>query len=85
MITKKNLNKLGITNINYERSLNNKNIQINSDLTSNFLFNNTLKSIEKSDLCLIIGSDIRKEASILNIHLINRLKKGNFKLGETIK
>nr|YP_010394127.1 NADH dehydrogenase subunit 11 [Phytophthora litchii]DAZ88135.1 TPA_asm: NADH dehydrogenase subunit 11 [Phytophthora litchii] len=77
-LLKKNLNKLGISNVNYERFLNNQ--QINSDITSNFLFNNTLNSIEESDLCLIIGSDIRKEGSILNIHLINRLKKGNFKV-----
>nr|YP_010508105.1 NADH dehydrogenase subunit 11 [Phytophthora pseudotsugae]UXG56428.1 NADH dehydrogenase subunit 11 [Phytophthora pseudotsugae] len=79
-LLKKNLNKLGISNINYEYFLNNKNFKINSDLTSNFLFNNTLKSIEESDLCLIIGSDIRKEGSILNIHLINRLQKGDFKI-----
>lgn len=79
-LLKKNLNKLGILNVHYEKFLNNKKIKINSDLTSNFLFNNTLKSIEDSDLCLIIGSDIRKEGSILNIHLINRLKKGNFKI-----
>lgn len=79
-LLKKNLNKLGILNIHYESFLNNKKIKINSDLTSNFLFNTTLKSIEESDLCLIIGSDIRKEGSIINIHLINRLKKGNFKI-----
>ena len=79
-LLKKNLNKLGIINTHYENFLNNKKIKINSDLTSNFLFNTTLKSIEDSDLCLIIGSDIRTEGSILNIHLINRLKKGNFKI-----
>ncbi|KAG2520262.1 hypothetical protein JM16_006817 [Phytophthora kernoviae] len=79
-LLKKNFNKLGISNIIYEKYLNNQEIKINSDLTSNFLFNNTLKSIEESDVCLIIGSDIRQEGSILNIHLINRLKKGNFKI-----
>ena len=79
-LLKKILNKLGILNIHYENCINNKKKKINSDLTSNFLFNNTLKSIEESDLCLIINSDIRKEGSILNIHLINRLKKGNFKI-----
>lgn len=79
-LLKKNLNKLGISNISFEHFLKNKQSKINSDLTSNFLFNNTLKSIEDSDLCLIIGSDIRKEGSLLNIHLINRLKKGNFKI-----
>ena len=79
-LLKNNLNKFGISNIHYESFLNNLNFKINSDLTTNFLFNNTLKSIEESDLCLIIGSNIRKEGSILNIHLINRLKKGNFKM-----
>nr|YP_010394795.1 NADH dehydrogenase subunit 11 [Phytophthora versiformis]DAZ89232.1 TPA_asm: NADH dehydrogenase subunit 11 [Phytophthora versiformis] len=79
-LLKKNFNKLGISNVIYERFLNHRNVRINSDLTSNFLFNNTLKSIEESDLCLIISSDIRTEGSILNIHLINRLKKGNFKV-----
>ena len=79
-LLKKNLNKLGILNVHYENFLKKQKIKINSDLTSNFLFNNTLKSIEESDLCLIIGSNIRKEGSILNIHLINRLKKGNFKI-----
>lgn len=77
---KKNLNKLGINNIFYEKYLKKKSLKIDSDLTSNFLFNTTLKSIENSDLCLIINTDIRKEGSILNIHLINRLKKGNFKI-----
>ena len=77
---KKNLTKLGISNIHHESFLNNQNFKINSDLSSNFLFNNTLKSIEKSDLCLIVGSDLRKEGALLNIHLINRLKKGNFKI-----
>ena len=38
-LLKKNLNKLGILNIHYESFLNKKN-RINSDLTSNFLFNN---------------------------------------------
>lgn len=77
-LLKKNLNKLGIYNINYEKFLNNNNFKINSDITSNFLFQNTLKNIDESDLCLIVNSDIRQEGSILNIHLINRLKKGNF-------
>ena len=79
-LLKKKLNKLGISNIFYEKYLNNQLLQMNSDLTSNFLFNNSLKSINESDVCLIINSDIRKEGSILNIHLINRLKKGNFKI-----
>ena len=79
-LLKKNLNKLGISNILFEKYLNNKNFKINADIPNNFLFNNTLKSIEESDLCLIINSNIREEGSLLNIHLINRLKKGNFEI-----
>lgn len=79
-LLKKNLNKLGIHNISYEKFLNNNNLKINSDITSNFLFQNSLKNIDESDLCLIVNSDIRQEGSILNIHLINKLKKGNFKV-----
>ncbi len=79
-LLKKNLNKLGISNISFENYLNNQNFKINSDIPNNFLFNNTLTSIEHNDLCLIINSNIREEGSILNIHLINRLKKGNFEI-----
>lgn len=77
-LLKKNLNKLGISDISFEKYLNTQKLKINSDLTNNFLFNNSIKSIENSDLCLIVNSNIRQEGSILNIHLINRLKKGDF-------
>nr|YP_008475376.1 NADH dehydrogenase subunit 11 [Achlya hypogyna]AGS55456.1 NADH dehydrogenase subunit 11 [Achlya hypogyna] len=76
---KKNFNQLGINNISYLYPNKNENI-FNNDISNNFLFNNSLKNIENSDLCLILNSDIRNEGSILNIHLINRLQKGNFKI-----
>lgn len=79
-LLKKNLTKLGISNIHYEYFLNNRNFKINSDISSNILFNHNLNLIEKSDLCIIINSNIRQEGALLNIHLINRLKKGNFKI-----
>jgi NADH-quinone oxidoreductase chain G len=79
-LLKKNLNKLGISNILFEKYLNSNNLKINSDIPNHFLFNTSLKSIEKNDVCLIINSNIREEGSILNLHLINRLKKGNFKI-----
>jgi|688.fasta_scaffold20649_2 NADH-quinone oxidoreductase chain G len=76
-LLKKKFNKLGISNISYLYP-NKKENFFNIDISSNFLFNNSFKSIDNSDLCLILNSDIRKEGSILNIHLINRIKKGNF-------
>nr|YP_010886806.1 NADH dehydrogenase subunit 11 [Paralagenidium karlingii]WJH17938.1 NADH dehydrogenase subunit 11 [Paralagenidium karlingii] len=77
----KNLfNSLGVSNIINESFLQKDFFEINSDFTSNFLFNKKMKSIDETDLCLIINSDIREEASILNTHLINRLKKGGFNI-----
>ena len=76
---KKNLNQVGINNISYLYA-NKKNINLNIDLTSNFLFNTSFKEIENSDLCLILNCDIRNEGSILNIHIINKLQKGNFNM-----
>lgn len=77
---KKNLTTLGISNIISEKINSNFSTKINGDLTENFLLNTTVKAINDSDLCLIINSNIQKESSILNIHIINRLKKGNFTL-----
>jgi NADH-quinone oxidoreductase chain G len=79
-LLKKNLNKFGISNIASENLLSNEQYILNSDFTSTFLYNSNLKKIKNSDVCLIINSNLEKESSILNIHLINRFKKGNFKL-----
>lgn len=76
---KKKLNKIGISNISYIYP-NKKEISFNSDLTSNYLFNTSFKNLDNSDLCLLVNTDIRQEGSILNIHLINRIKKGNFEI-----
>ena len=79
-LLKKNLIKLGISNIHNEYFLKNRTFKINSDISSNILFNHNLNLIDESDLCIIINSNIRQEGALLNIHLINRLKKGNFKI-----
>jgi NADH-quinone oxidoreductase subunit G len=76
---KKILNLIGI-NSNNLLFLNSKNNNYNNDLSSFFLFNSKLKNLNEYDLCLIINSNILKEASILNIYLLNRLKKGNFEI-----
>ena len=79
-LLKKNLIKLGISNIHNEYFLKNRTFKINADISSNILFNHNLNLIDESDLCIIINSNIRQEGALLNIHLINRLKKGNFKI-----
>ena len=37
-----------------------------------WLFNSTFNGIENSDGCLIIGSDLRKEAPLLNSRLLRK-------------
>jgi NADH-quinone oxidoreductase subunit G len=44
----------------------------------NYLFNTTIQGIKKADACLIVGSNPRLEAPVLNAHLLKRFKQGNF-------
>ncbi len=43
-----------------------------------YLFNTTIAGIEKADLCLLIGSDPRREAPIINARLRKRWLQGGF-------
>lgn len=42
---------------------------VSSDFRENYIFNSTLVGIESSDLCLLIGSNPRKEAPLLNTRI----------------
>ncbi|KAK8802171.1 hypothetical protein WA158_002655 [Blastocystis sp. Blastoise] len=59
------LNQLGCSNKYTKEDLFN----INNDLMSNYRFNTTLKNISKSDMCILIGTNPKLEASVLNIRL----------------
>jgi NADH-quinone oxidoreductase subunit G len=48
---------------------------------ASYLFNTTIAGIEQSDACLIIGSDPRREAAIVNVRLRKRALLGNFPVG----
>jgi NADH-quinone oxidoreductase subunit G len=43
-----------------------------------YLFNTTIEGIQKADACLIVGSNPRLEAPVLNAHLLKRFRQGNF-------
>jgi NADH-quinone oxidoreductase subunit G len=45
---------------------------------ASYLFNTTIAGIEKADLCLLIGSDPRREAPIINARLRKRWLHGGF-------
>ncbi len=62
------LDKIGTKN--YDCRINNQ--KINSKDRSSFLFNTNISNIEQSDLCLLIATNPRKEAPILNARIRKR-------------
>jgi NADH-quinone oxidoreductase chain G len=51
-----------------------------ADFTQNFLFNSTIEGLEEADLCLLIGTNPRFEASVLNARIRKLVSKGNLKV-----
>lgn len=52
----------------------------------NYLFNTSIKGVEESDLCLIIGANLRHNATLLNSRIGRMVRKGNMqvaKIGES--
>ncbi|MDR2007358.1 MAG: NADH-quinone oxidoreductase subunit NuoG [Alphaproteobacteria bacterium] len=72
-ITKNLFNALGSDNIDCRGG-------VNFDTTDrgSYLFNTTIRGIEEADSCLIVGSNPRIEAPILNARLRKRYLKGGF-------
>jgi NADH dehydrogenase/NADH:ubiquinone oxidoreductase subunit G len=68
--------RLGSSNLSQETNL----VSLNSDLRSGYSLNTSIASIEKADVCLIVGVDTRYEASMLNVRLRKRFLEGNFKV-----
>jgi NADH-quinone oxidoreductase subunit G len=48
---------------------------------ASYLFNSTIAGIEKADALLIIGSNPRREAPVLNARIRKRWRMGNFPIG----
>jgi NADH dehydrogenase (ubiquinone) Fe-S protein 1 len=51
-----------------------------ADFTQNFLFNSEIAGLEESDLCLLVGTNPRFEASVLNARLRKLVSKGTLKV-----
>jgi len=51
---------------------------ISTDLMMSVKSNITFSDILNSDLCLTVGTNVRFEASLLNVRLKKRIKRGNF-------
>src|SRR5690606_7662377 len=46
-----------------------------------YLFNTTIAGIEEADAILLVGTDPRKEAPIVNARILKRAKQGGLKVG----
>ena len=69
--------KLGSPNIDCRQD----GAKIGTDGRAAYLFNSTIAGIEEADAVLIIGSDPRKEAPILNARIRKRWRAGGLKVG----
>ena len=74
-ITKEVFSKLGSNNIDCRLHAN---FDVND--RASYLFNTTIAGIEEADSCLIVGSNPRKEAPVLNARLRKRYLQGGFEI-----
>ncbi|MSO53629.1 MAG: NADH-quinone oxidoreductase subunit G [Rhodospirillales bacterium] len=54
---------------------------LDAENRAGYLFNTTIAGVEKADVCLLIGTDPRREAPILNARLRKRYLMGGFDIG----
>ncbi len=55
--------------------------RLDSGTRAGYLFNTTIAGIEQADACLLIGTDPRREAALVNARLRKRWLMGGFKIG----
>jgi NADH-quinone oxidoreductase subunit G len=48
---------------------------------ASYLFNSTIEGIEHADALLIVGSNPRREAAVLNARILKRFRRGGFRIG----
>ncbi len=71
----------------FNKSLNSKNIEsrnnhiyLNTEKRENYLFNSTINGIEESDLIILVGSNPRYEATMLNARIRKAYLKNNVEI-----
>ncbi|GBG70223.1 hypothetical protein CBR_g6354 [Chara braunii] len=75
MIALKDLmNRLGCTNHVSEGEA------VDADIRSQYLFNSRLSGVEEADVCLLVGTDLRSEAPLLNLRLRKAVISGRLKV-----
>lgn len=54
--------------------------KVNKDNSANYKFQNQIQDLDESDFCLLVGTNPRFEASILNLRLRKNLKRGSLQV-----
>jgi NADH-quinone oxidoreductase subunit G len=67
------MKKSGVNNIDCRQD----GMEIGAEGRASYLFNTTIQGIEKADLCLLVGTNPRREAAIIN----SRIRKANVNNG----
>ncbi|MDA0780828.1 MAG: NADH-quinone oxidoreductase subunit NuoG [Rickettsiales bacterium] len=70
---KKLMTKRGVNNIDCRQD----GMEIGNEGRSSYIFNTTIQGIENADLCLLVGTNPRREAAIIN----SRIRKANVNNG----
>jgi NADH dehydrogenase/NADH:ubiquinone oxidoreductase subunit G len=68
------------SNFNFSLLGIDKSCKINKDNSANYKFQNQIQDLEKSDFCLLVGTNPRFEASILNLRLRKNFKRGTLQV-----
>jgi NADH-quinone oxidoreductase subunit G len=55
--------------------------KLDPSVRAGYLFNTTIAGIEDADACLIVGSNPRREAAMINARLRKRFLRGGFRVG----
>lgn len=55
--------------------------KLEAGVRAGYLFNTTIAGIEEADACLLIGTDPRREAPVLNARIRKRFRAGHFPIG----
>jgi NADH dehydrogenase (ubiquinone) Fe-S protein 1 len=75
LVLKHYFNKLNCFSLYSNESFNNN----SSDLF--YKFSDQIKNVSNYDLCILVNSDIRFEASMLNLHLRKNVRQGSLEVG----
>jgi NADH dehydrogenase/NADH:ubiquinone oxidoreductase subunit G len=65
----------GFSNLGLDQKFN-----VTADNTANYSFNGEFKDLEKVDFCLLVGTNPRFEASVLNLRLRKIFRRGDLKV-----